>query len=160
MGLIGEVRDPGRVAEPAPPTPERAKGEAVEHVSGAVRVRPVDAGSCDGCEIEIGQAFSPVDDAERYGIRLVASPRPTDALVATGPVTRNLADALRETCEAAPRPCRVVALGARARDRGRFADGHGVAGPVSDFVPVDAEAPGRPPAPQVIVTAPRGLSGR
>ena len=59
MALIGKIRGTGRVAEPAPPTPERAKGEAVERVSGSVQVRHVDAGSCNGCEIEIGQAFSP-----------------------------------------------------------------------------------------------------
>jgi Ni,Fe-hydrogenase III small subunit len=160
MGLIGKIRNTGRVAEPAPPIPERAKGEAVERVSGSVQVRHVDAGSCNGCEIEIGQAFSPVYDAERYGIRLVASPRHADALVVTGPVTRNMADALRKTYEAAPRPCLVVALGDCARDCGMFAGGHGVAGPVSDFVPVDMEVPGCPPHPEAIVAALRGLSGR
>ena len=74
----------------------------------------------------------------------MASPRHADALVVTGPVTRNMADALRKTYEAAPRPCLVVSLGDCARDCGMFAGGHGVAGPVADFVPVDVEVPGCP----------------
>ncbi|WP_329238215.1 oxidoreductase [Actinoallomurus sp. NBC_01490] len=160
MGLIAKIWDTGRVAEPAPPVPESAASEAVEQVSGSVQVRHVDAGSCNGCEVEIGQAFSPVYDAERYGVRLVASPRHADALVVTGPVTRNMADALVKTYEAAPRPCLVVALGDCAHDCGMFAGGHGVAGPVSDFVPVDVEVPGCPPPPEAIVAALRGLSGR
>jgi Ni,Fe-hydrogenase III small subunit len=160
MRLIAKIWDTGRVAEPAPTAPESVAGEAVEQVSGSVQVRHVDAGSCNGCEVEIGQAFSPVYDAERYGVRLVASPRHADALVVTGPVTRNMADALVKTYEAAPRPCLVVALGDCARDCGMFSGGHGVAGPVSDFVPVDVEVPGCPPPPDAIVAALRGLSGR
>lgn len=160
MGLIGKIYGTGRVAEPAPPSPGCVEGAAVARVSGSVQVRHVDAGSCNGCEIEIGQAFSPVYDAERYGVRLVASPRHADVLVVTGPVTRNMAGALRKTYEAAPRPCLVVALGDCARDCGMFAGGHGVAGPVSDFVPVDVEVPGCPPAPDAIVAALRRLSGR
>ncbi len=129
-------------------------------MAGSVQVRHVDAGSCNGCEVEVGQAFGPVYDAERYGVRLVASPRHADALLVTGPVTRNMADALRKTYEAAPRPCRVVALGDCARDCGVFAGGYGVVGAVRDVVPVDVEVPGCPPAPTAIVAALRELSGR
>jgi len=160
MGLIGKIHGTGRVAEPAPPVPERAEAESVAEVSGSVQIRHVDAGSCNGCEIEIGQAFSSVYDAERYGVRLVASPRHADALTVTGPVTRNMTDALRKTYEAAPRPCLVVAVGDCAKDCGMFAGGHGVAGPVSDVVPVAVEVPGCPPSPAAIVAALRGLSGR
>lgn len=156
LGLISRIRRTGRLAEAVP---ERAGG-GVPDLGGSVQVRHVDAGSCNGCEIEIGQAFSPVYDAERYGVRQVASPRHADALVVTGPVTRNMAGALRKTYEAAPRPCLVVALGDCARNCGVFAEGYGVAGAVSDVVPVDVEVPGCPPPPGEIVAALRGLSGR
>jgi Ni,Fe-hydrogenase III small subunit len=129
-------------------------------LSGSVQVRHVDAGSCNGCEIEIGQAFSPVYDAERYGARLVASPRHADALTVTGPVTVNMAEPLRKTYAAMPEPRLVVAVGDCAKDCGLFAGGHGVAGPVSDVVPVDLHVPGCPPEPSAIVTALRGLTGR
>ena len=158
----------GPLTEPPPPADDAALAELATQVDRAARrrlgrslsIREVDAGSCNGCEIEIGQAFSPVYDAERYGVRLVASPRHADAIVVTGPVTHNMADALRKTYDAAPRPCLVVALGDCARDCGMFAGGHGVAGPVADFVPVDVEVPGCPPPPDVVVAALRGLSGR
>jgi Ni,Fe-hydrogenase III small subunit len=159
MSLIATIWDTGRAAEPAPPVPEHAPDEAVEQAPGPARVRHLNAGSCNGCEVEIGQAFSPVYDAERCGFRLVASPRHADALVVTGPVTRNMADALVRTYESAPRPCSVVALGDCALDCGMFAGGHGVAGPVSDFVPVDVPVPGCPP-PETIVAALRRASGR
>jgi Ni,Fe-hydrogenase III small subunit len=125
-----------------------------------VQVRHVDAGSCSGCEVEIGSAFGPVYDAERYGARLVASPRHADALLVTGPVTRNMEVALRRTFEAVPEPRLVVALGDCACNCGVFAGGYGVAGAVSDVVPVDVEVPGCPPPPEVIVAALRGLTGR
>ena len=89
-GLWRKIRQIGRVAEPAPSPPAGGRmGPAVE-LAGSVQVRHVDAGSCNGCEVEIGSAFGPVYDAERYGARLVASPRHADALLVTGPVTRNM----------------------------------------------------------------------
>jgi Ni,Fe-hydrogenase III small subunit len=123
-------------------------------------VRHVDAGSCNGCEIEIGSAFGPVYDAERYGARLVASPRHADALMVTGPVTRNMAEPLRRTYDAVPGPKRVIAIGDCARNCGVFAGAYGVAGAVADVVPVDAEVPGCPPAPEAIVRAVREFTGR
>lgn len=158
MGLTGKIVKTGRVAEPAvpagPPLPQAAG------LLGSVQVRHVDAGSCNGCEIEIGQAFSPVYDTERHGIRLVASPRHADVLTVTGPVTVNMAGPLRKTFEAMPEPRLVVAVGDCAKDCGLFAGGHGVAGPVCDVVPVDVHIPGCPPEPAAIVAALRGLSGR
>ena len=114
----------GRVAEPAPP-PATALPQAAGW-RGSVQVRHVDAGSCNGCEIEIGQAFSPVYDAERYGVRLVASPRHADVLTVTGPVTVNMADAaaqdLRGDARAAAgrggRRLRPRLRGVRRRPRG------------------------------------------
>ncbi|MEU8363736.1 oxidoreductase [Nonomuraea sp. NPDC048882] len=150
----------GRVAEPAP---ERADGEVPEkaaELAGSVQIRHVDAGSCNGCEVEIASAFGPVYDAERYGARLVASPRHADALLVTGPVTRNMEMALRRTHDAVSEPRLVIALGDCARDCGVFAGAYGVAGAVRDVVDVDVEVPGCPPRPEEIVAALRGLTGR
>jgi len=158
MGLIGRILKSGRAVEKAGPAPEQHPAAA--QLRGSLQVRHVDAGSCNGCEIEIGQAFSPVYDAERFGARLVASPRHADAITVTGPVTVNMARALRTTYEAMPEPRLVIAIGDCARDCGAFAGGHGVVGPVSDVVPVDVEVPGCPPPPDAIVTALRGLTGR
>jgi Ni,Fe-hydrogenase III small subunit len=127
---------------------------------GSVQLRHVDAGSCNGCEIEIGSAFGPVYDAERYGARLVASPRHADALLVTGPVTHNMAEALRRTAESVAAPRIVVAVGDCARDGGIFADAYGVAGPVAAIVDVDVEVAGCPPTPEAITAALRGLTGR
>jgi len=120
----------------------------------------VDAGSCNGCEIEIAAAFGPVYDAERYGARLVASPRHADALLVTGPVTRNMRTALRRTWEAVPEPRVAVAVGDCARDCGVFAEAYGVVGPVRSVIPVAVEVPGCPPSPEDIIAALRGLTGR
>ena len=159
-GLWRKIRQVGRVAEPAPAPPAGGRvGPAVE-LTGSVQVRHVDAGSCNGCEVEIGSAFGPVYDAERYGARLVASPRHADALLVTGPVTRNMQRALRRTYEAVPAPKVVVAVGDCARNCGVFAGAYGVAGAVADVVPVDLDVPGCPPRPEAIVEALRTLTGR
>ena len=89
------------MAAPAPPSAADRLPVAAQ-LGGSVQIRHVDAGSCNGCEVEIGSAFGPVYDAERYGARLVASPRHADALVVTGPVTRNMAEPLRRTYDAVP----------------------------------------------------------
>jgi Ni,Fe-hydrogenase III small subunit len=109
--------------------------------------------------MEIASIFSPTYDAERFGIRLEASPRHADALLVTGPVTVNMADPLRATFEALPEPRVVVALGDCARDCGAFAGAYGVVGAVRDVLPVDLEIPGCPPDPGSIVRALRGLAG-
>ena len=132
---------------------------AAERLRGSLQLRHVDAGSCNGCEIEIGSIFSPTYDAERFGIRLEASPRHCDGLLVTGPVTRNMAAPLRKTFDAVPQPPVVVAVGDCARDCGVFRGGYGVEGAVSDVVPVDLEIPGCPPDPATIVRALRGLAG-
>jgi Ni,Fe-hydrogenase III small subunit len=129
------IRRAGRVAEPAPPPPAGDQPAAAAQLGGSVQIRHVDAGSCNGCEVEIASAFGPVYDTERYGARLVASPRHADALVVTGPVTRNMAEPLRRTYEAVATPKLVV-------------------------VPVDLEVAGCPPRPEAIVEALRKLTGR
>jgi Ni,Fe-hydrogenase III small subunit len=159
MGLLRKIRDTGRVAEPAPPRPEGGPPQAREF-GGSVQVRCVDAGSCNGCEIEIAAAFNPVYDAERYGARLVASPRHADVALVTGPVTRNMAEPLRRTVAAMPEPRMVVAVGDCAINCGEFTGGYGVEGAVSDVVPVDLQVPGCPPGPDEIVAALRRVTGR
>jgi Ni,Fe-hydrogenase III small subunit len=158
--LWRKIRRTGRVAEPAPPRPAGLSCPKAAVLAGSVQLRHVDAGSCNGCEIEIGSAFGPVYDAERYGARLVASPRHADALLVTGPVTRNMAVALRRTVEAVSEPRIVVAVGDCAIDAGEFAGGYGVQGPVAEVVPVDVQVPGCPPEPEAIVAALRELTGR
>ncbi|NUP39061.1 MAG: oxidoreductase [Streptomyces sp.] len=159
-GLLRKIRRTGRVAEDAPPRPEAGPPPAARELGGSVQVRCVDAGSCNGCEIEIGNAFGPVYDAERYGARLVASPRHADAVLVTGPVTRNMAEPLRRTVAAMPQPAVVVAVGDCALNCGEFAGGYGVEGAVADVVPVDLGVPGCPPEPAAIVAALRTLTGR
>jgi Ni,Fe-hydrogenase III small subunit len=158
--LWRKIRQTGRVAEPSAPRPAGLSCPKAATLGGSVQLRHVDAGSCNGCEIEIGSVFGPVYDAERYGARLVASPRHADALLVTGPVTRNMAVALRRTVEAVSQPRIVVAVGDCAVNAGEFAGGYGVQGAVSDVVPVDVAVAGCPPEPAAIVAALRGLTGR
>ncbi|MGQ4510940.1 NADH-quinone oxidoreductase subunit B family protein [Streptomyces sp. DW26H14] len=165
MSLLRKIRATGKVAEPAPPRPPAdalppSVRERARELGGSAQVRCVDAGSCNGCEIEIANAFGPVYDVERYGARLVASPRHADVALVTGPVTRNMADALRGTVAAMPQPALVVALGDCALNQGEFAGAYGVEGAVGDVVPVDVHVPGCPPRPEDIVTALRTVTGR
>ncbi|WP_335645099.1 NADH-quinone oxidoreductase subunit B family protein [Amycolatopsis albispora] len=160
LGLWRKIRRTGRVAEPAPPLAGGEVPPITAELGGSVQVRHVDAGSCNGCEVEIGSVFGPVYDAERYGARLVASPRHADALLVTGPVTRNMAAPLRRTYEAVAGPKAVVAVGDCARNCGVFAGAYGVAGAVRDVVPVDVEIAGCPPRPEAIVEGLRKLTGR
>lgn len=159
MSWIGRILRLGRVAEPAgeQPTPAAAPPTGV---AGSLQVRHVDAGSCNGCEVEISGAFGPVYDAERFGARLVASPRHADALLVTGVVTRNMAQPLRNTVAATPLPRVVIACGDCALNRGVFGDAYGVVGAVSDVIPVDVEIPGCPPTPDQVVAALRSVTGR
>jgi len=157
----------GRTAEPAPAGPVSGEGTPAGALAGtfagSVQVRHVDAGSCNGCEIELGAAFGPVYDAERYGARLVASPRHADVVLVTGAVTRNMAEPLRLTTEATPQPRLVVAMGDCARGCGPFRGGYGLAtgtGAAGDVVPVDLEIPGCPPEPAAVVEALRRVTGR
>ncbi|MEW6209940.1 MAG: NADH-quinone oxidoreductase subunit B family protein [Acidobacteriota bacterium] len=119
----------------------------------SLQIRQVDAGSCNGCEMEIGALNNPFYDLERFGFHFVASPRHADCLLVTGPVTRNMADPLKRTYDATPDPKIVVAVGDCARDCGLFAGGYGVVGPVSAVIPVDSSVAGCPPTPQMILRA-------
>jgi len=146
------------VTTPAPPA--RTHDRASRALRGSAQLRHVDAGSCNGCEVEIAQVFSPVWDAGRFGVRLVASPRHADGLLVTGVVTRNMLTPLRRTLDAVPRPRTVIACGDCAVSGGVFAGAYGVVGAVRDAVGVDLEITGCPPHPSAIVEGLRGLTGR
>ena len=162
--LLRKILKTPVVTEPAPLTLDVGVDPGVEMLGGAIskelqklfgrslHIREVDAGSCNGCEIEITGLNNPYCDLERFGLQFVASPRHADCLLVTGPVTRNMADPLRRTYEATPDPKIVIAIGDCAKDCGIFAGGYGVAGPVSDFIPVDVLVPGCPPSPMAILT--------
>jgi Ni,Fe-hydrogenase III small subunit len=113
----------------------------------ALAIREVDAGSCNGCELEIAGLTGPVYDAERFGMHFVASPRHADLLLVTGPVTRNMEVPLRKTYEATPDPKLVVAVGDCARTCGVFRGSYAIAGSVDTVVPVDVFVDGCPPEP-------------
>ncbi|MCP1971580.1 NADH-quinone oxidoreductase subunit B family protein [Bradyrhizobium elkanii] len=117
----------------------------------SLSIREVDAGSCNGCELEIHALSNAYYDVERFGIRFVASPRHADVLLVTGPVTKNMREALERTYLATPDPKWVVAAGDCARDGGCFAGSYAVVGGVSAVVPVDLHIPGCPPSPIAIL---------
>ena len=117
----------------------------------SLHIREVDAGSCNGCEVEIVNLSNPVYDAERFGIHFVASPRHADMLLVTGPVTRQMELALVKTYEATPSPKLVVACGSCAVSGGIFEGNYAVIGGVDRAVPVDVYIPGCPPRPEAIL---------
>ena len=140
----------------APPAPDGASlAELAASVDRAARrrlgrslaIREVDAGSCNGCELEIHALNNAFYDLERFGLRFVASPRHADVLLVTGPVTRNMREALERTYQATPDPKWVVAVGDCAADGGMFAGSYAVAGGVDAIVPVDLHIRGCPPTP-------------
>jgi Ni,Fe-hydrogenase III small subunit len=113
----------------------------------SLSIRHVDAGSCNGCELEIHALGNPFYDLERFGLRFVASPRHADVLLVTGPVTKNMREALERTYNATPNPKWVVAVGDCGINCGVFANSYACCGPVSSVIPVDLEIPGCPPQP-------------
>ena len=152
----------GPLTEPAPVSDDAALAEVGAALERAARgrlgrslaIREVDAGSCNGCELEIHALDNPYYDLERFGLSFVASPRHADVLLVTGPVTLNMREALQRTYDATPAPKWVVAAGDCARDGGLFAGSYAVAGGVSSVVPVDLHIPGCPPEPIALL---RGL---
>jgi Ni,Fe-hydrogenase III small subunit len=154
------VRPPLTEKGPAPDGAALAEvGAALERAARrrlgrSLSIREVDAGSCNGCELEIHALNNVFYDIERFGLRFVASPRHADVLLVTGPVTKNMREALERTYAATPAPKWVVAVGDCARNGGCFAGSYAVTGGVSAVIPVDLHIPGCPPRPAEIL---RGL---
>ena len=145
------------LSEPSESRPVVVTGVSLR---GSLQLRHVDAGSCNGCEVEITSALAPHYDAGRFGIRLVASPRHADGLLVTGVVTHNMEGPLRQTLAALPRPSVIVACGDCAVNGGIFVGAQGVSTTLDQIVTADVSIPGCPPHPRDIVTALRTLSGR
>ncbi|MGZ5935740.1 MAG: NADH-quinone oxidoreductase subunit B family protein [Rhizomicrobium sp.] len=145
----------GPLTEAPPAADKAALAELAKSVKRAARarlgrslsIRQIDAGSCNGCELEIHALNNAFYDLERFGLRFVASPRHADVLLVTGPVTKNMREALLRTYHATPDPKWVVAVGGCAVDGGIFAGSYAVAGGVNDVIPVDLHIRGCPPSP-------------
>ena len=149
----------GPLTEKAPKPDEVGLAELAKAVNRAARtrlgrslsIRQVDAGSCNGCELEIHALNNAFYDLERLGLHFVASPRHADVLMVTGPVTKNMREALKRTYNATPDPKWVIAVGACAADGGLFAGSYAVEGGVKDVVPVDLTIAGCPPNPRQLL---------
>jgi len=128
--------------------------------SGSIAIRQVDAGSCNGCELEIHALNNPFYDIERFGIHFVASPRHADVLLVTGPVSRHMQTALLRTYEATPNPKWVVAVGDCAVCGGEFGQSYASCGAVSNVIPVDVTISGCPPTPLALMKGLLGLLER
>lgn len=153
-GLVRSI-----LTEPAPNADQKAAAELAQALGRSARrrlgrslsIREVDAGSCNGCELEIHALSNAFYDIERFGLRFVASPRHADVLLVTGPATRNMRVALERTYAATPSPKWVVAAGDCALNGGCFAGSYAVVGGIGDVVPVDLHIPGCPPSPTALL---------
>jgi Ni,Fe-hydrogenase III small subunit len=169
--LLKQIVTTGIVTETAP-RPDQALRQVEQRLSEvilkyfarALAIRHVDAGSCNGCELEIHAINNPYYNIEGLGIRFVASPRHADMLLVTGPVARNMREALRRTYDAVPEPKLVVAIGDCGCTGGIFGEGYASCGRVANVIPVDVAVPGCPPPPtaimQGILTAVQRASAR
>ncbi len=154
LGKIGSI---GVISEPAPEVDDALR--VAEHLQAEIRallgralcVRQVDAGSCNGCELEIHALGNPLYNLEGYGIKFVASPRHADLLLVTGPVARNMELALKRTYDATPDPKLVVAIGDCGCTGGIFGESYASVGRVENVIPVDVAVPGCPPPPNRIL---------
>jgi Ni,Fe-hydrogenase III small subunit len=152
------IEMPGAVATPSAPssasfevTGRELKQRIAQFFGRSLHIREVDAGSCNGCEVEINGLHSPIYDIERFGIHFVASPRHADMLLVTGSVTRNMELALRKTYDAMPAPRLVVAVGACGCSGGIFGANYASLGGVDKILPVDVYVPGCPPNPHALL---------
>src|ERR1043165_5739177 len=151
--LLRYIARTGLKSEPAPAPDESLRVAAalptriLERFGGALAIRHVDAGSCNGCELEINALNNPYYNLEGLGIRFVASPRHADMLLVTGPVSSHMVVALRRTYDAVPEPKLVVAIGDCGCTGGIFGESYASRGKVSNVIPVDVAVPGCPPQP-------------
>lgn len=152
--ILREIIRIGIVTEPPPAVDDtvlaetrRIHDDLLGILGQALTIRAVDAGSCNGCELEIHALNNPRYNIEGLGLKFVASPRHADMLLVTGPVSRHMAEALRRTYEATPEPKLVVAVGDCGCDGGIFGESYASCGRVSNVIPVDVIVPGCPPPP-------------
>ena len=156
--ILRQIARTGIVTEPAPQVDgpgdsgcDRIQRDILAVLGRSLAIRQVDAGSCNGCELEIHALNNPYYNIEGLGIRFVASPRHADLLLVTGPVSRHMAEALRRTWEATPEPRLVVAIGDCACNGGIFGESYASCGRVANVVPVDFTVTGCPPTPADIL---------
>jgi Ni,Fe-hydrogenase III small subunit len=160
--ILPKIARIGVVTEPARPYSDtESQGAGLElrtvidrRFRGSLAIRQVDAGSCNGCELEIHALNNAFYDLERYGVHFVASPRHADLLLVTGPVSRHMQHALKATYEATPDPKWVIAVGTCGVDGGEFGVSYASLGAIENVIPVDAVIPGCPPTPLMLL---RGL---
>ncbi len=160
IARVGTVSEPGPSIARIAPSMDGAEplreahaiqGEILALLGRALAIRAVDAGSCNGCELEMHALNNPYYNLEGRGIKFVASPRHADLLLVTGPVAANMEFALKRTYEAVPAPKRVVAIGGCACDGGVFGESYASRGRIANVLPVDVEVPGCPPPPVEIL---------
>jgi Ni,Fe-hydrogenase III small subunit len=157
LKTLRQIAAIGIVSESAPQADESLRlrdslqGQILAVLGRALCIRHIDAGSCNGCELEIQALNNPIYNLEGLGIRLVASPRHADLLLVTGPVSKHMEVALRRTYEATPDPKLVVALGDCGCTGGIFGESYASLGRVSNVIPVDVAVPGCPPSPTRIL---------
>jgi len=167
LRILSKIARTGVVTEDAPAigdTELEAVGIEVRRVvearfAGSLAIREVDAGSCNGCELEIHALNNSYYDIERFGVHFVASPRHADLLLVTGPVSRHMQAALRRTWAATPAPRYVIAAGACACDGGEFGISYASCGAVENVIPVDVKIPGCPPTPTELLRGIRAVLG-
>lgn len=158
LKTLGRICRTGIITEPPPPSDDTLRvadvlqSRILEVLGRALCIRAIDAGSCNGCELEIHAISNPLYNVEGLGIRFVASPRHADLLLVTGPVSKNMEVALRRTYDATPEPKLVVAIGDCGCTGGIFGESYASCGRVSNVIPVDVAVPGCPPSPRQILT--------
>jgi Ni,Fe-hydrogenase III small subunit len=167
LPILNKIIRIGLVSEAPPPAQAdwRTEGqwiqsELLDILGRALSIRQVDAGSCNGCELEIHALNNPYYNAEGLGIRFVASPRHADLLLVTGPVSRHMQVALRRTYDAMPEPRLVVAVGDCGCTGGVFGQSYASCGGVSEVIPVDVQIPGCPPTPIALLQGIRAAVAR
>ena|SRR3990167_7231090 len=158
LNILSQIMETGILTEPSPSPVDKWKlivkqlHESIFKAFGrAASIRHVDAGSCNGCELEINALHNPYYNVEGLGIHFVASPRHADILLVTGPVSRNMEVALKRTYDSTPDPKWVVAVGNCGCTGGLFSQSYATLGPVSAVIPVDVAVPGCPPTPYAIL---------
>jgi Ni,Fe-hydrogenase III small subunit len=152
IGHIGIITEPPPASDDTLRVADRLQSRILDVLGRALCIRAIDAGSCNGCELEIHALNNPLYNIEGLGIRFVASPRHADLLLITGPVAKNMEVALRRTYEATPDPKLVVAIGDCGCTGGIFGESYATCGRVSNVIPVDVAVPGCPPNPRQILS--------